>query len=275
MVNGEHDVYFHHNYLDRFIQDINEARSLIIIHVPFVGDFQMEQLSPHLVNARKRNVRVCVFLELPTRPQTAEEAAKFKRLCQWLRKMGVHVNFRPKCHEKLAIIDDRVAWEATLNMLSHYDTSERLNRWTCKDKIEEIKRSHNLDACEECKRVAGFCGASDCSNQAEAVRKELGREILRRRKRLKLTQSELAAMAGCRQADVSHAEAGCGSLVVDKFVSICLALGVGLRALPWYMLPRIDSEVELQHEINSRADSLDSVPKQKRPANSGESRRQL
>lgn len=240
MVSGEHDVYFHHNYLDRFIQDIDEAQFLIVIHAPFLGDQQIEMVAPALARARQRGVRVCVFLELPTRAMTEKQIAKIERLRQWLRKIGVHINLRPNCHEKLAIFDNRFAWDASLNYLSHLETSERLTRWRDHDKLLEIVASHSLDDCEGCKQVAGFC-RKDREAAKIALLKVLGTSIAESRKRLGLRQTDLASLLGVRQADISMLETGKGIPSVETLVSVCVALGLGIRPVPWFALPATDA----------------------------------
>jgi len=66
-----------------------------------------------------------------TRP--AEEfggggTAEVADLVRGLRALGVAVDLRARMHEKVAILDGRVLWHGSLNILSHRDTSESMLR---------------------------------------------------------------------------------------------------------------------------------------------------
>jgi predicted RNA-binding Zn-ribbon protein involved in translation (DUF1610 family) len=45
-----------------------------------------------------------------------------------LRSLGVAVDLRARMHEKIALVDQSVAWHGSLNILSHRDTSESMLR---------------------------------------------------------------------------------------------------------------------------------------------------
>jgi len=47
-------------------------------------------------------------------------------------------------HQKVAIIDNDIAWEGSLNILSHRDTGEQMRRFAGQSAIEEISRNLEL-----------------------------------------------------------------------------------------------------------------------------------
>ena len=49
------------------------------------------------------------------------------------------------CIKKVAIIDDALAWEGSLNILSHRDTEEHMRRFEGLSTVEEIIRNLDLD----------------------------------------------------------------------------------------------------------------------------------
>jgi hypothetical protein len=48
-------------------------------------------------------------------------------------------------HQKVAIMDSAIAWEGSLNILSHKDTAEHMRRFEGNSTIEEIMRNLELD----------------------------------------------------------------------------------------------------------------------------------
>lgn len=62
--------------------------------------------------------------------------------------------------------------------------------------------------------------------------KTVGEQIRQRRKVLRLTQQELADLAGCSTRLVGAVEAGKPGVRLDKLLDIVAALGLELRLLP-------------------------------------------
>lgn len=52
---------------------------------------------------------------------------------------------RHSMHQKVAIIDGTIAWEGSLNILSHKDTEEQMRRFEGQSTVEEIIRNLELD----------------------------------------------------------------------------------------------------------------------------------
>ena len=71
-----------------------------------------------------------------------EDAAQAVSL---LDKMGVEVVQQPEIHQKVAIMDDNVCWEGSLNILSHTgNTLEHMRRLIGRATAAEIKNNLRL-----------------------------------------------------------------------------------------------------------------------------------
>jgi transcriptional regulator with XRE-family HTH domain len=255
MLNCEHEVYFHHNYFERFIRDLRRARYLVILQSPYLGIEQVSRLMGELKRCMERGVRVCVFVQEanPKYKQDDWRVAATKECVARLETIGVHVNYRPLIHEKIAIFDEFACWEGTLNFLSHSELTERINRWDCPHKREEIIDSHRLDTCGACgARASGFCltgGANpkeqkDIELQLREIRVQLGVGIEQRRKNFKMSQEELADAVGLNQSDISKIELGKSNAKLDKILLILRALRMGVRVAPRFLLPVLDNALE-------------------------------
>lgn len=75
-----------------------------------------------------RGIDIRVYTR-PKNQQTGEMANQADIVIGQLRSVGVNVVERGKMHQKVAIIDDTIAWEGSLNILSHKDTEEQMRRF--------------------------------------------------------------------------------------------------------------------------------------------------
>jgi ssDNA-binding Zn-finger/Zn-ribbon topoisomerase 1 len=110
-----------------FLKDVDRARESIVIFSPFATGQGTGRWVDPLRAALAKGARVRIL----TRPPdgfgggTTEEVAE---LISGLRDLGVTVDLRARMHEKIAIIDGRILWHGSLNILSHRDTHESMLR---------------------------------------------------------------------------------------------------------------------------------------------------
>lgn len=154
--------------------------------------------------------------------------------------LGLHVTMRDRIHEKLAIIDEAILWEGSLNILSHANTSERMNRWQSRSKVHEVLISHRLDLCRACCAGKGVGIISFDEPCADRQRKLIGEVIAKRRKLIGLSQKTLAERTGVQQHAISAIESGCRDVKVSTLLRLGRELRLGLRLHDWYMLPSFD-----------------------------------
>jgi len=62
-----------------------------------------------------------------------------------LEKIGANVVQRKGMHQKIAIMDDKITWEGSLNILSHRDTQDQMRRIDGAHAVQEIVRNLELD----------------------------------------------------------------------------------------------------------------------------------
>ena len=110
-----------------FQQDLARARGSVVIFSPFATGPGTGRWVDLLRLALARGVRVRVLTRPPEEPGsgTTDEVCELVRT---LRVLGVAVDLRARMHEKIAIIDGRILWHGSLNILSHRDTHESMLR---------------------------------------------------------------------------------------------------------------------------------------------------
>ena len=159
-----HTVHLDRDFYTSFKNNLGKATGLVLIQSPFIATKRIESLRDSIKDCMRRKVRICVFVQKlaanadQTRVQSHQSALKV------LREMEVHVTEVPDIHEKVAVIDENIAWDGSLNILSQSKTKERMTRWDSHSKASEIKRSHRLDRCGECCKLLALKRVLGCSS---------------------------------------------------------------------------------------------------------------
>ncbi len=120
-----------------FLADLEHAKHEVIIESPFITTERMNSLWPSLVRLVNRGVEVYIVTRDPLEHSDGYEVQSEFEI-QRLEANGVHVFI---CvgnhHRKLAILDRRVLWEGSLNILSQITSREIMRRIDSKDSALE------------------------------------------------------------------------------------------------------------------------------------------
>lgn len=229
-VRESHTVFSHEDFTEAFKVDLQRAKARVLVQSPFLTIRRINELAKPIENCARRFVRVCVFAKRPADSALeSEDDERYRRSTEYLlSSLGVHVTFRPDLHEKLAVIDDCVFWEGSLNILSYRNTKERMTRWESLGKVEEAVRSHHLDRCEIC-----------CNGKSD-----LASIIVARRKLLGISQRELCSRARVSKAILSNLETGKRDFKLSTLSRLFAALHLGYRVAPLHVLPAIDDLID-------------------------------
>jgi superfamily I DNA and/or RNA helicase len=143
-VSGE--LYTEHNFWDQFLQDIKIVKQRLIILSPFVSIRRSTRFMDLFKAMVDRNVEIKIYTR-PISQQVGEMANQSNIVLNQCRSIGVNVIEKRNMHQKVAIIDNDVAWEGSLNILSHRDTGEQMRRFIGQSTIEELIK--NLEILKE------------------------------------------------------------------------------------------------------------------------------
>lgn len=128
------------NFLTVYFNDIINASREILIVSPFVTKRRTFQMIQNLRIALKNGVKVIVV----TRPS---EDFKKKDLTSWhttielLKSSGIDVVFKSNIHQKFAIVDQKVSWYGSINLLSFGSAEESIMRLESSNIANELIRS--------------------------------------------------------------------------------------------------------------------------------------
>jgi hypothetical protein len=143
-VSGE--LYTEQNFWAQFFQDIKGVKERLIILSPFLSIRRSSMFMDYFRVMIGRGVKVKIYTR-PANQQVGEMANQADVVIRQLRSIDTNVIERRSMHQKVAILDNSITWEGSLNILSHRDTEEHMRRFEGPSAIEEIIR--NLDLEEE------------------------------------------------------------------------------------------------------------------------------
>jgi hypothetical protein len=110
-----------------FQRDLARVRESVVIFSPFATRPGTGRWVDPLRAALARGVRVRILTRPPEEPGGVTRG-EVGELVRELRDLDVAVGLRARMHEKIAILDGRILWHGSLNILSHRDTHESMLR---------------------------------------------------------------------------------------------------------------------------------------------------
>ena len=120
-------LFDNNTFYKAFERDLRRARHSVIIESPFITRRRMEHLLPLLMKLRRNGVRIVVNTRNPEE-HNEEYAIQAENAVVAMQDIGIKVLYTVKHHRKLAIIDEEVLWEGSLNILSQGDSCEIMRR---------------------------------------------------------------------------------------------------------------------------------------------------
>lgn len=131
-------LYDEKTFYKQFRRDLLRSKSEVVIESPFITTTRMNKLAPIFQKLVNRGVKVYVVTRNPKEHQLAY-AEQSELEIQHFERIGVQVLIcLGNHHRKLAIIDRKILWEGSLNILSHIKSREIMRRIDNKDLAEEM-----------------------------------------------------------------------------------------------------------------------------------------
>lgn len=131
-------LYNEKTFYRSFIKDMLNADKEIIIYSPFISKFRSDFFSKAMKILRRRNIDFFIF----TRPIEEHERfmqSEIKCALSDYEEMGATVFYlQGSIHEKVAIIDRKILWEGSLNILSQRNSREMMRRTFGEDRAKEV-----------------------------------------------------------------------------------------------------------------------------------------
>ena len=125
------------NFYPVFSNDINQAIHEILIVSPFLTRRRTKQIVKDTEHALAKRMKITVVTR-PAEDFHHKDLAAWEEATQQMKTAGIHLNLKSNIHQKFAIIDQKIIWYGSINLLSYGSAEESMMR------IESNKIAYEL-----------------------------------------------------------------------------------------------------------------------------------
>jgi len=139
-------LYDESTFYQAFMRDLKKCKKEVIIESPFITSSRMETFYPIFKGILDRGIKIHIITRDPS---DHDEIIRYQATNEILfaTEMGVNVLLlKGNHHRKLAIIDRKISWEGSLNILSQSNSKEIMRRIESKSMVEELIKFVRIDA---------------------------------------------------------------------------------------------------------------------------------
>lgn len=137
-------LYNEATFYQKFATDLKHCRREVIIESPYITSQRMYHLKQTFKSLMDKKIKVYVVTRDPNDHDVLMRKQAEAEI-RWFQTIGVHVIISSnRNHRKLAIIDRRVLWEGSLNILSQGSSGEIMRRIDSQTQAEECFEFVNL-----------------------------------------------------------------------------------------------------------------------------------
>lgn len=108
------------DFYNRFIRDIADSKEYIIIYSPFISRSRFNTIFPKIAKAANRGVSITIHTKNPDSWGVWNKEIHRKAIEEMKKneRKNISVTIRELMHEKAAIIDGKISYMGSVNMLS-------------------------------------------------------------------------------------------------------------------------------------------------------------
>jgi superfamily II DNA or RNA helicase len=133
-------IYDRDNFLPVFSNDLLNAKKEILIVSPYVKKRRVMQMAQYIALALQNNVRVIVITR-PIEDFKEKEQSAIVAALDILKEMKIKVAFKSNIHQKFAIMDQKILWYGSINLLSFGNSEESIMRLDSYNIANELIKS--------------------------------------------------------------------------------------------------------------------------------------
>lgn len=120
-------LYNQDSFYEAFLRDMRRAKAQLIIESPFITSKRVRVLLPVFEELRRKGVEIIINTRNPEEHDGAYQNQAADAI-EAFQSLGAVVLYTVGHHRKLAIIDNEIVWEGSLNILSFSDSCEIMRR---------------------------------------------------------------------------------------------------------------------------------------------------
>lgn len=138
-------VFNEKDFWSAFRSDLNATQDQAMIVSPFLTVKRCGFFLDQFANLVARGIKLTVYTKPVDEHPQRHMVKEAETVVGQLQNIGVTVVQRSMMHQKVAIIDDRISWEGSLNLLSQNDSLEHMRRLEGTAFANEVRKNLRLD----------------------------------------------------------------------------------------------------------------------------------
>lgn len=137
-------LFDEHDFYEAFVNDLLNCESEVIIESPFITSSRTAVFVPIFKTLLDREVNIYILTRDPREHDEKLEIQAEQEIIRF-ENMGIHTFIcKGNDHRKLAILDRKILWEGSLNILSQTKSREIMRRISGKETTEQMFDFLNL-----------------------------------------------------------------------------------------------------------------------------------
>lgn len=130
-------IYDSDTYRPVFEQDLREAVETVLISSPTLSRKRVENLVELLLPAQEQGLKAAVITWHPDVYRYGNDANRLL-LLESLRTAGVEIQYAEETCQHFAVIDEKIVWYGSMNLLSRDDVEDNIMRLESREVAEEL-----------------------------------------------------------------------------------------------------------------------------------------
>jgi phosphatidylserine/phosphatidylglycerophosphate/cardiolipin synthase-like enzyme len=125
-------------FYQTFLRDLDSCQKEVIIESPFITSARMKTFDRVFNNLLKKGVKIFIITRDPREHDNGYDLQS-EDAVRWCERVGIQVLLcTGNHHRKLAILDRKITWEGSLNILSQAHSREIMRKIDSKEMTEEL-----------------------------------------------------------------------------------------------------------------------------------------
>jgi superfamily II DNA or RNA helicase len=120
-------IFDEQSFFPVYLNDIENASKHVLIVSPFVTKKRVIQMMGYFENILKKQVKITVVTR-PVNDFTETQKRTLEKIFSLLTDAGVNIVFKSKIHQKFVVIDGKIIWYGSINLLSFGHAKESIMR---------------------------------------------------------------------------------------------------------------------------------------------------
>jgi superfamily II DNA or RNA helicase len=122
-------IFDEQSFFPVYLNDIEKASKDVMIVSPFVTKKRVTQMLGYFENILKKQVKITIVTR-PVNDFNQNKKRTLENIFSILTNAGVKILFKSNIHQKFAVIDEKIIWYGSINLLSFGYSTESIMRLT-------------------------------------------------------------------------------------------------------------------------------------------------